>query len=312
MEKEKFLGSLIGCAVGDAIGEMAFLYPKKELLCRKIEEAEKLIYTDDTAMAIAIARSLIKEGDIHEEKLGMELMEEFKKEPWRGYASGPPAVFRMVIQEGISFYEAAKRLYSGEGSYGNGAAMRIAPVSLFFHSLPSEKFYEKAMLSARLTHAHPLGIDGAAVQARAIAIAFQMDPEDEFPKKDFIEELILFSKTDKIKEKLILVKELIEKDVPEDVSASLLGKSVAVHESMPFAIYSFLKYPKSFKRCLLCAILNGGDRDTLGAMACSISGAYLGIGRIPEKWMKKLENFELIKELSERLYEVHNEYCRIR
>ena len=77
-----------------------------------------------------------------------------------------------------------------------------------------------------------------------------------------------------------------------------------MHESMPFALYSFLRHAKSFEDCLFCAILHGGDLDTLGAMACAISGAYVGIKAIPESWREKLENRLYIEDLASRLSEV--------
>jgi len=311
MNISKFLGGMIGCAIGDAIGELAFLYPKKDKLCHKIDKTNQLCYTDDTAMAIGIARSIIEKGDIEEEHLGKKLSDEFYREPWRGYASGPPAVFRMVKEKGIPYHEAAKMLFYGEGSFGNGAAMRIVPVGLFYHHLAPSPFYEKAALSASVTHAHPVGIDGAAIQARAVAIATRLDPEKEFPFEDFMNELIGLARTDEIKEKMKMVKSLIEEDASPEVAALRLGMSVAVHESMPFAIYSFLKYSKSFEECLFCAVLNGGDRDTLGAMACSVSGSYLGVDAIPDKWIEKLENLSLIKDLASKLYEVHINNCRV-
>jgi len=73
---------------------------------------------------------------------------------------------------------------------------------------------------------------------------------------------------------------------------------------MPFAIFSFLNHPKSFVECLSCAILNGGDRDTLGAMACAISGAYLGVEATPPKWRQKLENGAHIEYLASALFEM--------
>jgi poly(ADP-ribose) glycohydrolase ARH3 len=48
---------------------------------------------------------------------------------------------------------------------------------------------------------------------------------------------------------------------------------------------------------LFCAILNGGDQDTLEAMACAVSGAYLGLEAISQAWREKLENREYIEEL---------------
>ena len=76
------------------------------------------------------------------------------------------------------------------------------------------------------------------------------------------------------------------------------------HESLPFSIYSFLLTPRSFENCLFCSILNGGDRDTLGAMACAISGAYLGVEALPQIWLKKLENRTYIQELTLKLTEI--------
>jgi poly(ADP-ribose) glycohydrolase ARH3 len=85
-----------------------------------------------------------------------------------------------------------------------------------------------------------------------------------------------------------------------------------VHESLPFALYSFLSHPKSFEDCLFCAILHGGDRDTLGAMACAISGAYLGIECIPQVWIEKLENRPYIEDLALRLSEIKITQFRVR
>ncbi|HID61502.1 MAG TPA: hypothetical protein EYP49_01965, partial [Anaerolineae bacterium] len=110
--------------------------------------------------------------------------------------------------------------------------------------------------------------------------------------------------TPEIRDKMVLVKALIAEDVPPSDAAKRLGRSVAVHESLPFAIYSFLCHPQSFEDCLFCAVLNGGDRDTLGAMACAVSGAYLGIEAILQEWREKLENREYIEELALKLVEM--------
>ncbi len=311
MERDKFIGSLIGCAIGDAIGELAFFCKEKDRLFKEIQQRGILTYTDDTAMTIGIAKALLEKRDVDEEYFGDMLAKEFYKEPWRGYASGPPTVFAMVKERNIPYSKAAGLLFDGKGSYGNGAAMRIAPIGLFFHNLSKEDFYKKAASSARITHAHHVGIDGAVVQAKAVAIALELKPNESFSYKEFLDELISISKTDQIRNKLLDVKELLDKESEPKEAISKLGKSVAVHESMPFSIYSFLKYHHSFVDCLLCSVLHGGDRDTLGAMACAICGAYLGVDSIPKEWIKKLENSNHIKSLAEGLYEMHIDYCRI-
>jgi len=300
--KGKYLGAMVGSALGDAIGELAFIYPGRKDLCAILNRIEKLVYTDDTAMAIGLAESILEKRAIDSQHLGDTFNRNFHCEPWRGYASGPPTIFSMVRCYGISYVEAAKSLFGGSGSIGNGAAMRITPVGLFFHN--SEHLYEAACASAEVTHAHPVGMDGAAVQALAIAQGLKLDPGKEFPLERFIQGLIAFARTPEIREKMKLVQALIVEDVSPSIAADRLGGSVAVDESMPFAIYSFLRYPKSFEDSLFCAVLNGGDRDTLGTMAGAISGAYLGIEAIPASWYHKLENRTTIENLASSLAEL--------
>jgi poly(ADP-ribose) glycohydrolase ARH3 len=300
--KTKYLGGMVGSALGDAIGEIAFQYRKKESLCIQLDRSKEFSYTDDTAMSIGLAESIIKKGCLDQQDLGETFRYNFRKEPWRGYASGPPTIFSMVEQLGIAYVDAARTLFGGTGSFGNGAAMRIVPVGLFFHNSPD--LYEKACICASVTHVHAVGMDGAAVQAKAVSLAVNLDPKEAFPYKAFMDTLIDFAITHQIEEKILLVQKLINAQSPPSFAVEQLGRTVAVHESMPFALYSFLRYPKSFEDCLFCATLNGGDRDTLGAMACAISGAYLGIESIPQSWRQKLENRSYIEDLALKLSEI--------
>jgi len=312
--KSKFLGGMVGSALGDAIGEMAFWRKSEARLRSKIARSDVLVYTDDTAMAIGLAeailtsKSITQVGRLDEQQLGDTFRANYKHEPWRGYAMGPPTVFRLVEKRGMSYSEAARTLFGGQGSFGNGAAMRIAPVGLFFHD--SSDLYEQARASASVTHAHPVGVDGAAVLARAIAQAVKLHPQEPFPLEHFSQGLVDFARTPEIRDKMVLVRTLLAEDVPPRDAARRLGRGVAVHKSMPFAIYSFarssaLRHPQSFEACLFCAILNGGDRDTLGAMACAVSGAYLGVEAIPQAWREKLENRQYIEELALELAKMH-------
>jgi poly(ADP-ribose) glycohydrolase ARH3 len=299
--QSKFLGSMVGTALGDAIGELAFSYAKEPTLRVKIAQTDTLVYTDDTAMAIGLAESIIQVGRIEQQHLGDTFRANFRREPWRGYAAGPPTLFALVERLGIGYTEAARGLFGGQGSFGNGAAMRVAPVGLFFHDTPN--LYEQAQASATVTHAHPIGVDGAAVLTHAIAQTVKLDPHEPFPPK-FSRRVTDFARTEEMRAKMTLVSDLLAEKVSPRTAATRLGQSVFAHESVPFAIYAFLRHPKSFKDCLFCAVLNSGDRDTVGAMACAISGAYLGIEAIPQNWRTKVENREHIESLAVRLAEV--------
>jgi poly(ADP-ribose) glycohydrolase ARH3 len=278
---------------------MAFHWPDELRLRTYIAGTGELVYTDDTAMAIGLAQSLVEVGCLDQEHLGETFRANYQREPWRGYAQGPPTLFRLVSAYGVPYAEAARGLFGGQGSYGNGAAMRIAPLGLFHYD--AADLYEQAEASATVTHAHPIGVDGAAVLARAIVLAVQFDPGQPFPSDQFVGDLVAFARTDEMRDRLKTVRSLLAQDTPARIAAPRLGQNVAAHGSVPFALYAFLRHPDSYEACLFCAILNGGDRDTLGAMACAVSGAYLGIGAIPAEWRARLENRDQIEALALRL-----------
>ena len=110
---------MIGSALGDAIGELAFQFPREELLRSEVDRVSEVRYTDDTAMALGLAESIINKGRIDEQHLGKTFSDNFEREPWRGYASGPPTVFYQVKQTAITYSKAAQCLFGGGGSLGN-------------------------------------------------------------------------------------------------------------------------------------------------------------------------------------------------
>jgi len=294
---------MAGGALGDAIGELAFRIPSRERLSEELDWRSELSYTDDTAMAIALARSLLQVGDVDPQQLGEELRNQYEHEPWRGYGPGPPTIFAAVANEGIPYRAAARRLYSGQGSYGNGAAMRAGPLGLFFYGSPV--LYEKARAQAETTHTHPLGVDGAAVQSRAIALAVSLDPDNEFRPSSFVDELTGFAQTPELRSKLAELGDLLERGAPPCDAIQTLGHSLAVDESLPFALYAFLSHPHSFPETLFCATLHGGDRDTMGAMAGALCGAFLGSQALPMDWRAKLEDRKEIEALGTQLAARH-------
>ena len=160
MEKEtlksKFLGSLIGTAVGDALGAglEGHLSVDQAEVHALAERRHTLTYTDDTHMMIGIAESLIERRGFDGEHMARRFMENYRHEPYRGYGPGPPRVFRL-IERGEAWDKAAEKLYGG-GSFGNGSAMRVAPVGLLYYGDPP-RLREIAYQSSRITHAHRAG-----------------------------------------------------------------------------------------------------------------------------------------------------------
>ncbi len=265
--KSQFKGCLIGSALGDAIGELAFRYDSKERLYSKLEEIDELRYTDDTAMAIGIAESLIdNDGEIDQEHMGDTFKENYEEESWRGYGQGPPKIFNIVSEEDQGYVETAKSLFGGEGSKGNGSAMRIAPVGIFFSE--DDERYEKAVKTAEITHAHPLGKDGAALLSIAIGEASLYE---EISPKRFAGKIDEEARTQEFRRSLEDIRKYIGSDENKEEVAKELGTSVLINESVPYAIFSFLRDPRSYEEALMNAVMVRGDKDTIGAMTGAIS-----------------------------------------
>lgn len=297
--KSKFLGCLVGSAIGDSLGS-----PHEGLWIREQRTRPSMgRWTDDPHMMIGVAESLIDNKGFNGSHMAQTFIRNYEREPWRGYARGPPRVFKW-IRSGVAWNKAAKRLFGGAGSYGNGAAMRVAPVGLFYHDDP-ERLRSIARSQSQITHAHELGVEGAVLQAYAVALVTGMNSYAKLEPSVFLKELIDFTLSKIYKQKLEKAEKLLDKTNRLQVIREL-GNSVEALNSVPTAIYSFLGNFDSFEEAVLYAISLGGDTDTIGAMTGAISGAYHGIEAIPEGWKNKLEKREYIEKLAEKLWYIKN------
>ena len=300
--KSKVLGAFLGTAIGDALGAPFEGYPEvdSEEIEKVADSQEGLTYTDDTHMMIGIAESLLKNQGFDGKDMALTFVRNYELEPWRGYGPGPPHIFRLV-RAGVAWDEAALRLYHG-GSYGNGSAMRVAPIGVFYHDDPA-RLREVAYQSSQITHAHQLGKEGAALQAYAVALATNLEPSSPFDRGAFLAKLINFVSEGIYREKLNKMEALLPQSDKTKVVLEL-GNGIEAFNSVPTAIYSFLSQPHSFAQAVFLAISLGGDTDTIGAMTGAISGAYLGFDAIPYKWRDKLENRLYIAQLAKRLCKI--------
>ena len=277
--KSKFMGSLVGTAVGDSLG------------------AGGRRYTDDTAMMIGVAESLVGHRGFDADHMAQVFVKNYYSEPWRGYGSGPPRIFEM-IKSGLNWREVGEKMYPG-GSYGNGSAMRIAPVGLFYYDDP-DKLREIAYESSQITHTHVLGIEGAALQACAVALAVTTEP-GQLEEDDFLKRLGYFVEADLYREKVESMKMLLRRTAGKPEVIRELGNTVEAFNSVPISIYSFVTNC-GFRDCVEYALSLDGDRDTISAMTGAIAGACYGIEEIPAEWRSELENKDYIEKLGEGLW----------
>ena len=190
----------------------------------------------------------------------------------------------------------ASSLYGGEGSFGDGAAMRVAPISAFFSIKTIEDFKEQVRLCSSLTHTHPYGISGAVLQGYAVLLALNDVPPEEWFSHFY--ELEIESA---YKIKLGEVARALKYKASAHESVKLIGNGSDALHAVTAAIYSFLRNPSSFEDSLIFAISMGGDTDTIAAMTGAIAGAFWGYKSIPSWFLAGLENEKDGRVLIEKL-----------
>jgi poly(ADP-ribose) glycohydrolase ARH3 len=186
--RSKFVGCLLGSAIGDALGARreGQGMSNADHIASLADRLQQLVYTDDTHMMIGIAESLVGSKGFDGEHMAQTFVKNYEREPWRGYGPGPPLVFRR-IKDGEAWYDTAAKLYRG-GSFGNGSAMRVAPVGLLYWR-DLERLREIAYRSSSITHSHELGKEGAALQACAVALALNTASAEEIDRAAFLSRL---------------------------------------------------------------------------------------------------------------------------
>lgn len=320
---EKFRGALLGVAVGDALGAPVEGFDGESARRFYEERGWKMVsgkYTDDTEMTIGVAESLIACKGFNGAHLAQQFLRNYNES--RGYGPGTREVLKM-LSEGVGWKEASRKIFGGEGSYGNGAAMRIAPVGLLYHE-NAEKLREVAFKVSEITHAHELAKEGAALLAFAVALACRYgcnrytvsaeeeEEEAEETKREMLRSLHAFARHRIYKEKLARIEALLHAKEDEEEArkraVSELGNGEAAFNSVPTAIFSFLR-SHDFRESIVFAISLGGDTDTIAAMTGAVSGAFYGERSIPREWLESLESgvVAYLTKLAEDLYELSKE-----
>jgi poly(ADP-ribose) glycohydrolase ARH3 len=298
---DRFAGCLLGLAVADALGapyegltaaDIYFQFGTPDVIVRN-PSGDTLYYTDDTEMMIGVSETLIDCGQIDEARLCRAFVENYH--PDRGYGQGARKVLN-AMAKGKDWRTIAATHLPG-GSFGNGGAMRVAPIGLLFRDRPTE-LWEQARLSALPTHTHPLGIEGAQLLAAAVA---QASKATTFDRKAFYRELSALATTEEFQWALSVAAELKPSD-----PVSGLGSTLHAHRSVVTSIACFSATPGDFEFAIGRAIGLGDDTDTVAAMTGALVGAFAGLAAIPAERLAQLEEQgkggKYIAELAEQLH----------
>ncbi len=279
--------ALEGLSVGDAFGEqLLHAGPHTRALAlaeRTAPVGRRWMWTDDTAMAVSIVEQLAARGAIDPAELADAFARRYLADPARGYGRGAHAVLA-DIASGTAYDLAARALFDGQGSCGNGGGMRSAPIGAYFAG-DLEAVVIHATASAAPTHAHPDGIAGAVAVAVAAAAVFagERDP------RSVLETVIARTPEGPTRSALIRTIPLLRAE-PLTVATELgNGSNVLSADTIPFAVWCAATHLADYAGALWDCGSVGGDIDTTCAIVGGIVVGAVGIEGIPASWRSSRE-----------------------
>jgi ADP-ribosyl-[dinitrogen reductase] hydrolase len=293
---ERALGCLLGLAVGDALfAPCEFMSPEtiigtygaplREMVGGGWLNVTPGQHTDDTDMALCLARSMASYGSYYPQGALNNYVAWYQGGPIDvGGTTAAALSSALRVENDVELTTKAAQKYhqrSGGRSGGNGSIMRIAPLAIAYGKDP-EALIAAAREDAALTHYEPLGQDACALYCLYLA---HLIYGTEVPSLE-VDELVLAAFT--------ATAEQAERNVNHAIGFVLTALSVArASELVPVA-----EGDNEFEERLVWAGNLGGDTDTDGAVAGALLGAAYGAQAIPERWLEVLDARHELEDLA--------------
>jgi ADP-ribosylglycohydrolase len=319
----RFEGSLLGLAIGDALG-----HPTEFMSLRAIHDrfGERGIteltaagrhpagtFTDDTQMTIAVARALIRRGGGDLEAAMTCLGDEFvawARSPLNNRAPGGTCLRGCrSLRDGVEWRRAGVA-----DSKGCGAAMRAAPLGLFFYD-DDARLVRWSAAQSSLTHRHPTGIASSVAAAAAVAHAMKGSLDGTLEATRAAVErldaalLVEVGCTPELAEaignrEMLRALDSTRDALPEETDdvCKLLGGAWIGEEAVATALWCAYKGGTDFAESVRRGATSSGDSDSIACIAGSITGALVGLDGIPERYRTGVETPEVLLELARALH----------
>ncbi|MEU0967231.1 ADP-ribosylglycohydrolase family protein [Streptomyces sp. NPDC005917] len=280
---QRALASLRGLATGDALGSQFFVPATYSLLQRRELPPAPWRWTDDTEMACSVVAVLAAHHRIDQDALAHSFAAHHDFD--RGYG---PAVNRLLrlVREGGDWRELAAAVFNGQGSWGNGAAMRIAPLGAWYADDPEQATHQ-AEISAYPTHQHREAVVGAMAVAAAAALAGA--PGGPPSPEALLDGVVALVPKSAVGQGLRRARDMLDYDDAGTVAAVLgCGRRTSAHDTVPFALWSAARALGDYETAFWATAQAGGDVDT----TCAIAGGVLAAdeaGAPPAAWVERTE-----------------------
>jgi ADP-ribosyl-[dinitrogen reductase] hydrolase len=291
-------GCLLGQLAGDALGSLVEFKGKAEIRrlypagIRHLADGGTFSTiagqpTDDSEMALILARSIVKVGTYDQEAAAIGYARWFESGPfdYGGTTAQAlhPAVAAVNRAAGDSTVAKAATSAASRESQANGALMRVSPLGIFAHGLSPARAAELARKDASLTHPHPVCQDASAVLVVAVATAISSGAG----VKETYESVLKWALSDEgsVDKRVIECLQLAAGSPPPDFQHQQGWVMIALRN----AFWQLLHAP-SLEAGVCDSVMRGGDTDTNAAIAGSLLGAVYGADALPAQWRDALLN----------------------
>lgn len=317
-KNNKIRGSLIGGAIGDALGyQIEFKRNIKDKEITKYQDDKGIISDDTTANALlwretrghlrgiampavrAIYEAYLDWLDTQNNTNNHESFSWIKEIPELNIKRAPGNTCLSSLSSGkMGTIEEPLN-----NSKGCGGIMRVAPIGLYVRD--SKTAGKVGAESSAITHGHPLGILPCYILSSMLnMIVYNHETIETALDKSICQYYDEFNKfnnddVDYFIELINKAKKLAKEDLSDVEAISKLGEGWVAEETFAIAIYSCLKYPNNFQDAIVCSVNHDGDSDSTGAVTGNIIGAYLGYDEIPSYYKDNVELKDIILELAD-------------
>lgn len=292
---QRALLALDGLSIGDAFGERFFGHESvvdAAIAARSVPAPPPWRTTDDTEMALAIVEQLGRGGAIESDALAGSYARRYALDPYRGYGGTAHEILR-EIGAGRSWREVAGAVFSGMGSMGNGAAMRVAPLGAYFAD-DLGRVVDEARASAVPTHAHADGQAGAIAVAVAAAIAWQRRGGHDGGA--LLRTVVELTPEGPTRDGLARALEFFDQGMSTRSAARILGTGYRVisSDTVPFALLCAARHLGDLREALWTTVAGLGDRDTTCAIVGGVVALSVGPAGLPADWLASREPLNFI------------------
>ena len=304
MSLDRYRGSILGLAVGDALGapvefkRPGSFEPVTDMSSGGAFGLRPGQWTDDTSLALCLAESLVETNDFDL----IDQLDRYIRWYREGHLSSTGECFDIgnTTKMALNHYEETKDPYSGPTdptTAGNGSIMRLAPVPLAY-AKDFATAVERSGESSKTTHGALESVDSCRYLGGLIAASVTGVDKTELLSNQYSRQTGYWIENplgDKVN--AIANGSFKEKSPPE------IKGSGYVIDCLQAALWAFYKTSSFSEGCLLAVNL-GDDADTTGAVYGQLAGAYYGASGIPDKWLQALTHQKLVQSFGDRLYEL--------